>query len=128
MGIMRPILLRNAPVADNGTTEIDLPRSTVFKDLFLDFRFDVTVGTSAATLHEDGLSAWISRLAIIAQGIPTVFEMPGAECKFIAQYLAGSNLLADVAPVAVGANVALRLRLPISFLLRDAVNEFYTLF
>jgi hypothetical protein len=128
MGIMRPVFLSRKNVTDNGSTDIDLPRSTVFKELYLDFTFDVTIGTSNATLHEDGLAAWLSRIQLIAQGIPSIFDCSGFAAKLLAQYAAGSTLFADVAPVVVGANVQMKLRIPISFLLRDAVNEFYTLF
>lgn len=129
MGIMRPIFLRNIPVADNGTTEVDLPRSTVYKDIFLDFRFDVTIGVATAVLHEDGLSAWLSRVAVIAQGLPVVFDMEGFAAKMLAEYQAAVTLLADVVtPLTAGANRIFHLYLPITFLLRDAVNQFSTMF
>lgn len=128
MGIMRPVFLTNQAVADNATTEIDLPRSTVYKDLFLVFNFDVTIGVATAVLHEDGLSAWLSRIAVIAQGLPAIFDMDGFSAKMLAEYQAGTTLMADVAPVVAGANVKMKLFLPITFLLRDANNEFTTMF
>lgn len=128
MGVMRPLFLKNVIVADNATTEIDLPRSTVFKDLFLVFNLDVTIGVATAVLHEDGLSCWISRIAVLAQGLPTVFDMDGFSAKMLAEYQAANTLLPDVAPVVAGANVQMKLYLPISFLLRDAVNQFQTCF
>jgi hypothetical protein len=129
MGIMRPVqIVTGRPVANNGTTEIDLPRSTVYKDLFLVVNLNYDIGVANGVLHEDGLSRWLNRVAIIAQGLPVIFDMDGFSAKMLAEYQSAVTLIADVAPVAFAAGIVARLHLPITFMLRDANNEFTTLF
>jgi hypothetical protein len=127
-GIQRLRTLAQAVVANAGPTEVNLPRDTVYRGLILMFTFNYDVGVAAATLHEDGLSAFLSRLQLLATGMPSLFDMDGFTAKTLAQYECGSALTADLAPVGVAAAQVGRLFVPINFELRDAVNPYTTLF
>lgn len=128
MGLFRTIEIKNVAVADSGVTEVPLPRSTVYRELFLVFTITVAIGTNPAVLHEDSLSAWIKRVAITSQGLPSPFDMDGYSAKVLSEFQAASSLIADVAPVTVNAAATLTLYLPITFLSRDANNEYVTLY